>query len=61
MEGSGSDNNRRERERDAEENEADQSSRLHPEAEDVAESGPSREEKNGDGKEVVAIIHLAQQ
>ena len=32
-----------------------QSSYLQPETEDVVESGPSREERDGDGKKVVQV------
>jgi len=42
-------------ETDAEESEAGQSSHLHPEIGVVAESGPSREENDGEGKEVVQV------
>ena len=40
---------------DAEESEADQSSHLYPETEEVANSGPSRAENDGEGKKVVEV------
>ena len=51
-EGSRSDSHRDGGEIDAEESEAGQSSHLHSEAEGVAKSGPSREEKDGEGGNV---------
>ena len=54
-EGSRSDSHREGGETDVEESEVGQSSHLHPEAEDVAKSGPSREENDGGGENVVQV------
>jgi len=51
-EGSRSDSHREGGETDAEESEVCQSSHLHPDIEGVAESGPSREEDDGEGENV---------
>lgn len=53
--GSKSDDNRGGGGDGAEGSEAGQSSYLHPETEDVAESRPSQEEKDGDSKKVVQV------
>ena len=53
--GSRSDSNREGRETDVEESEADQSSHLHSETEDVAKSGPSREENVVEGENVAQV------
>ena len=52
---SGREDNREAREHDTEGSETGQSSYLRPETKDVAESGPSREEKDGDSKKVVQV------
>ena len=54
-EGTGREDSREGREHVTGGTEAGQSSYLHPETEDIAESGPSREEKDGDGKKVVQV------
>ena len=51
----GSDSNRGGEGDGAEESEAGQSSYLHPETEDVAETRPSQEEKDGDSKKVAQV------
>ena len=53
--GSRNDSNRGGGGTDAEESEVGQSSHLHPETEDVANSGPSRAENDGEGKEAVEV------
>ena len=50
-----SDSHREGGETDVEESEAGQSSHLNPETEDVAKSGPSLEENDGEGEEVVEV------
>ena len=54
-EGSRSDSHQEGGETDVEESEAGQSSHLHPETEDVAKSGPSREENDGEGEKAVEV------
>ena len=54
-EGSRSDSHREGGETDVEESEAGQSSHLHLETEGVAKSGPSREESDDKGKNVVQV------
>ena len=54
-EGSRSDSHREGGETDVEESEAGQSSHLHPETEDVAKSGLSREENGGEDKKAVEV------
>ena len=54
-EGSKGDNSQKGRETDVEESEVYQSSHLHPGTEDVAKSGPSREENDGEGKKGVQV------
>ena len=51
----GSDNNRGGRGHDTRGSEIGQSPHLHPQTEDVAESGPSREDQDGDSGEVVQV------
>ena len=50
---SGREDSREGREHDTEASEAGQSSYLHPEAEDEAESGPGREGKDGNSEKVI--------
>ena len=54
-EGSRSDSHREGKETDVEESEAGQGSHLHPETEDVAKSGPSREENDGEGEKIEQV------
>ena len=54
-EGSRSDSHREGGETEVEESEAGQSSHLNPETEDVAKSGPSREESDSKGKKAVEV------
>jgi len=53
--GSRSDSNRGGGGTDAEDSEADQSSHLYPETEDVAKSGPNREENDDKGKTIAQV------
>ena len=52
---SGREESREGREHNADATEAGQSSYLRPETEEATESGPGREEKDGDSKKVVQI------
>ena len=54
-EGSRSDGHREGGDIDAEESETGQSFRLDPQTEDVANSGPSRAENDGEGKKAVEV------